>query len=209
MKRLLFIFSAFFVLSGCAARDAQISPMLNGMGNVNKAIHSFGPPVQVSDMHDGAKIYVWTTERSAQVGGLPVYQPNNQTHTGAVYSPSGGYVGSYSGQSQGTGAVTYTPVQNLNFFCTLKMIVEPSGHIRTWTYQGNACDSLIVNASLPPTAQRLSVHDCLAQSANEYASEGLELEAFSAKIEQECERMTGEKVPNLAKYYVRQAQEGR
>lgn len=209
MKKILFLFCVL-LMSGCAAHDAKINPMLNSMSNVNQAIHAFGPPVQVSDMHDGAKVYVWSSNRNAQVGGVPVYQPNNQTHTGSVYSPSGQYVGSYAGQSHGGGTVTYTPVHNLNFTCTLQMIVEPSGHIRTWSYQGNACDSLVLNSSLPPSPpqnQGVGLNGCLEQSAKSYADKGLDLEAISAKIEQECEQKTGGKIPNLAMYYARKAQE--
>lgn len=222
MKKVLFLFSVLLILGGCAARDAQINPLLNSMSHVNQAIHAFGPPVQASDMHDGAKIYVWSTNRNVQMGGIPVYQPNNQTHTGSVYSPTGGYAGTYSGQSHGSGTVSYTPVQNVNFACTLQMIVEQNGAIRTWSYQGNACDELIRNASLPPTAQnntvyigssanknapgaRPGLHSCLEQLAKDNASKGLDLDSLSGKIEFECEQETGGRIPNLAKYYARQA----
>ena len=207
----LLVLALFFVLAGCAAHDAKINPMLNSMSSVNQAINVFGPPIQVSDLHDGAKVYVWNTNRNAQIGGIPVYQPNSQTHTGSVYSPSGGYAGTYSGQSYGSGTVTYTPVQNLNFSCTLKMIVEQDGGIRTWSYQGNVCDSLIVNSSLPqlPKSEGAGLNGCLEQEANKYIGKESDLEAISAKIEQVCLQKTGGRIPNLAMYYVRQAQDGK
>lgn len=208
MKKTFFLACMLIMLNGCAAHDAQINPMLNGMADVNQAVHAFGPPDQASDMYDGSKVYVWSTSRSVQFGGFPVYQPNNQAHTGNVYPLAGGYVGSYSGQSYGSGTVRYTPVQELNYSCTLKMIVEPSGRITTWSYQGNSCDSLIVNESLPPSLPGKSqdIHGCLEQSARNYVGQGLEFESVSAKIEQECEQKTGGRIPNLAKYYARQAE---
>ena len=202
-------------LAGCAAHDAQINPMLNSMSSVNQAIQAFGPPMQVSDMHDGAKLYVWASSRNAQVGGIPVYQPNTQTHTGTIYSPSGGYAGTYTGQSYG-GSVTYTPVQNLNFSCTLQVIVEQNGNIRTWSYQGNACDSLIVGAVTPaPSAQgpggvdasgnAMGLNPCLEAKTRELAKQYKDIETVAQMAESQCYESTGGKIPNLTMYYARQA----
>ena len=166
-------------------------------------------------MHDGTKLYVWTSNKNMPIGGVPVYQPNTQTHTGSIYSPSGGYAGTYTGQSYG-GSTTYTPVQVLNFSCTLKMIVEQGGNIRTWSYQGNDCDSLIVGAVAPaPSAQgpggadtsgnAAGLNPCLEARARELAKQYKDIETVARMVESQCYESTGGKIPNLTMYYARQA----
>lgn len=146
----------FFLLSGCAAHDAKINPMLNSMSQIDQAIVAFGPPSNAFQLPDGSSTYVWGTSRNITVGGTPIYQPNAQTYSGNVYGSHGQYAGSYTGYSTG-GTMAYTPVENITLMCELKIIADQQGSIKTWSYYGNDCDRLIRNPNVPLPAPKSSV----------------------------------------------------
>ena len=206
-KSLVLILFVGVFMAGCAS-NKKIEPMMHSMKSVNQAISSFGPPSQVSPMQDGNSLYVWSSARNVSVGGMPVWQPNTQVHTGTIQTPTGGYAGTYTGVSQG-GTVAYTPVQNVSLTCELRLIVNSNGYISNWSYTGNNCDALIINESSAVSAATPvappSLDKCLEVTTLRLANTEDSIEAIGRKAETECERSTGQRTENLAVYYARKA----
>jgi hypothetical protein len=214
MKRFVLSLLFVFVFSGCAT-DSRIKPLLNSMSSANQAIGAFGPPSSVSQMPDGASLYVWQSAWSYTGGGYPVYQPNTQYHSGSVYA-GGRYAGTYSGVTTG-GTWTQTPTYEVNMQCSLRMIVEPSGGIRTWTYQGNDCDRLVVNADavpvgIPPlgsTGDWGKVSACLEEHTTKLAETSQDVDFIKSEAKAACQRITGVEADSLSANYARKALEAK
>lgn len=208
------LFLMLLTIQGCAGRtDEKISQFMNVGPTLDQMIQAFGPPAHVAQAGDDS-VYIWRTQYSQTSGGYPIYTPNTQRTTGSVYLPDG-RVGTYSASSYG-GAWTNTPVHQHNYQCEVRVMVRPDKSIITWSYQGNACDDVIINTVSPatPTVAHVTADTsrrteaCLETVTKSLvASMGKDqpLDVIADTAEEMCQRQTGYIVPNLSRYYARQA----
>lgn len=214
MKKIAVLALLFLLLAGCAA-NRQFEEFANEADDTRLLISVLGPPSHTAAMPDGTTLYVWSTSRNVSMGGLPVYQPNNQVQTGTVYSATGRLVGTYSGTSTGGGSVTFTPVYNVEMGCEMRVIAGADGRIVNRVYRGNDCDSLIVNPGAIPVKKPVKAmnykrpEECLEEAAGYYASvdDTMKPEDLVDITERECAlHFRGGTVPsNMALHYANKA----
>ena len=100
------------LVAGCATTGNYEKVLRSWMGNdVNSLIVSWGPPSDVYTMPDGRKAYTWL-----RVGGTRVTANYNR------------YLNMVT-----AGSVTY--------WCKTTFTTTPSGVVRNWRWEGNACRS--------------------------------------------------------------------
>ncbi len=133
-------------LAGCATTKGYEAVLNSWVGNNESSlISSWGSPQNSYVMANGQRVIEYVRGRNVQIGGYTYTEPQTTYHTGSV-NTYGDYNthGTYSGTS--TQYVTkQTPIQNIQFWCNTSFILDSSGTIQTWRWQGNQCV-----AQMPP-----------------------------------------------------------
>jgi hypothetical protein len=131
---ILFIFFAGG-FSGCAT-TAKLELALDSWigSSEDSLIESWGAPQRSYKMSSGKKIVEYIKGRSVPIGGWSTTVPETTYHTGSVGNTT------YDGMST-TYKTETSPVTILNFSCKTSFIIDVSGQIETWRYEGNNCVS--------------------------------------------------------------------
>jgi hypothetical protein len=122
-------------LCGCATTAKYEAKLNSWVGASEDAlIAAWGVPDQEYHTTDGKKAIAYLRKNTVQTGGYPYTVPQTSYHSGTIGDKS------YSGTS--TQYVTeMTPVQNYRFYCKTSFIIDKSGKVESWHYEGNNCVS--------------------------------------------------------------------
>ncbi len=135
MKKLICLLVLVVMVSGCATAAKYQAKLDTWIGHTEDSlIASWGIPQNVYHMSNGKKVVEYVHGRNIQMGGYTYTQPQTTYHSGRV----GNY--SYGGTST-TYVTKQTPTYNIPLWCKTCFIINSSGIIETWRYEGNNCVS--------------------------------------------------------------------
>ena len=131
--RKLFIALLCVSLVGCAT-TAGYKAVLNSWVGTNESalISSWGVPQNSYVMADGQRAIEYIKSTNVQTGGHTYTEAKTTYH----------YYGPYPVPS--TQYVTHqVPIQNFTYWCKTTFIVNSSGTIQTWRFEGNNCVAMM------------------------------------------------------------------
>ncbi|MFH1458506.1 MAG: hypothetical protein ABIG31_04990 [Candidatus Omnitrophota bacterium] len=122
-------------LTGCATTAKYEAKLNTWIGaSEDSLIASWGVPDKAYQMRDGKKAIGYMHKNVVQGGGYTYTVPQTTYQTGTIGDQT------YSGTS--TQYVTETvPVQKYKFSCKTTFIINSSGTVESWHYEGNDCVS--------------------------------------------------------------------
>jgi hypothetical protein len=135
-----FYLALIAVLAGCATTENYENILGTWMGSsADDLVASWGPPQNTYTRSDGGKVLEFKKQSSFQLGGYTYSSPVTTHHSGTMNSNNGGIYG-YNGTST-TFEERKTPVQTFNTNCVTRFTVDSSDIIRSWAWEGNACEA--------------------------------------------------------------------
>ena len=135
MKKLIYLLLMIILMSGCATTAKYEAKLNTWVGaSEDSLIASWGVPDMVYNMTDGKKAIAYVHKDTVQTGGYTYRVPETTIQSGRIGDKT------YSGTS--TQYVTETvPAEKYKLYCKTSFIIDSSGKVESWHYEGNNCAS--------------------------------------------------------------------
>ena len=135
--RLLVLIALVVSLAGCAAArqkreaeafQARMDALIGGSGD--EVLREFGVPTSTVALSDGSRIVEYNKRESRTSGGGSYAVPKT-----VFVNPGNGSPGVWVNTTQ----QQFTPVTTRTESCKLLFEISPTGIVKTWKAEGNAC----------------------------------------------------------------------